>query len=91
MELLHTVFKMEGDPASMVALGRSKVADMLSEGQEDELLDQVYAAFRQYSADKDMVIIEGSHRGAPPASIGFQGVMGFTLCIGFIGDTVGIS
>ncbi len=64
VELLHTYFKMEGDPAAMVALRRDVAMDMLTDGREDEMLEAVYAAFQQYSADKDMVIIEGSHRGA---------------------------
>eukprot|EP00884_Botryococcus_braunii_P005478 jgi/Botrbrau1/14931/Bobra.0018s0035.1 len=61
VELLHTYFKMGGDPKAMVALQREDALDMLTAGQEDEMLDAVYAAFQQYSADKG----DGHHRGLP--------------------------
>jgi len=67
-ELMCSVFNLESDPHSMVGVPATRAMEMITRGREDELMEEIVAAYRKFEREWEFVLIEGTnYQGASTA------------------------
>jgi phosphate acetyltransferase len=72
VELICSVFGMEGDPHVMVGITDDKATDLITSGRYDELLQETVTAYKKYEKGYDFVLIEGTNYQGPTVAFEFD-------------------
>ena len=64
VELVKAAFGDSLGSHQMTAVSKRQTIEMLAAKQSDELMDEVYSAFMEYSKNFKLTVIAGSHAGA---------------------------
>lgn len=57
INLIHSVFKWQGDPSSMVGVPEEDAARQIGAGRTSDLMDKIYVNFAKYKETKDLVLV----------------------------------
>ena len=62
INLIHSIFSLdESDPSRMFALSDDEVAELITTGRYSEMIEEILSAYKQYEAQRDFVLIEGTN------------------------------